>query len=547
MLNNSIIQYSPTTKDLPKINVMLDLPHSDGYVPTYWPGQSISGQLNMKLPTAIKVTHLRITLFGNVQVHGDLPELPVSNGLFDYHQNQQLVNTGLRVMKKTTTNQQDEQGEQTADNCMERESGDAQQSSEISRNQFDTMPIYDSNDHTLILDNGRADHHFNLTIKPKKSSEDRHIESLIKKIATAENFSNQCHGILINPEANGLQNSVGQNTYDLSASTHQIAFSIQIPTTRKLPGTFSHPNYPITYRVIAIMRCFRQTETGEQVDTVVYHTIRVRLEAVNDVNSGSLGSPIQILPAYQCVRNNGSFKNRICTYFLSSSSVLTDWACKSLSYHQQYQNSERISRNKPCYSSYLQLCPNLPRQAFKRSQEIPLVLLLKNYAISHFKISTVQVFVQLVRRINMTCSVNEEVESIVLQSYTAVVHCSQQPASHSFFKNSSIHLDLSQITKVPNDCVCTTPPSVTKDIFEISYSLKVKLSVLGASFKQESNLRRNSISVGPATEDLYIAVSKQHIASYDEVHPTVDSVEGHKQKCYNIYVKPIPIVIGNVD
>ncbi|KAG2215434.1 hypothetical protein INT46_001397 [Mucor plumbeus] len=478
-----MLSYQPQKQESIKMKVSLDLPGYEEYLPTYLPGQHITGQVKLQVESPIKVTHLRIALFGNVQVYGDRPGHPMTNGLFDYQRNEQLINSGLRIVKQATASNIGQQ---------------------------------------LVCKRDETNNN-NPQNKRQKTAQDRHIEKLIRQVAAIDHTMNLSHGILNDVPVSLMNNEEEEDaTFDLDSNSYQIRFSIRVPTSRRLSGTFDHPHYPISYRIVAIMKS-KDKNCGYNKEIACYSTVKLCLEPL--INIHQFKSHIQTMPTYQFVQNKDTLWNSICTHFLN---------CGMISLYMNRQQKQLSTSN---IEAHLEL----PKQAFERSHFIPLELKLINHASINFKISVVKINIEFRRRINMTCSMNEQVESNVIQSTSFVFKSSQEQEQELFFKHAQLSFDLSNHIQIPTDSVCTIFSASTRDVFSLGYDLNVSMDITGVTtISNSNNLPENQ-------EKCYIANQQHHIWHEDECHQNLPlEPYHHKFKTYTLNLDPLAvIVVGN--
>ncbi|KAG2233158.1 hypothetical protein INT48_001651 [Thamnidium elegans] len=531
----------PVTHNAPKMNVQLDLPGYEEYLPTYWPGQKITGSVKIQLAdpqSPIKVNHLRIALFGNVQVYGNHPGQPMTNGLFDYQKNEQLINTGLRIVKKSSTPQQTVM--ETRDNVTQGLDSEEEEDGNILYDERrwrlhcrrDEINAIESDIHPIETGNKKP--------KSKKKPEDRHMERLIRRVAEIDHTTNKSSGILNDPTCSKHQLSFEESSaFELnvnpSITNNTIAFSILVPTSRRLSGTFEHPHYPISYRIVAIMKC----QDKKNSEMICYSTVKLRLEPFVDIHAHPFKPHIQSKPTRHYVRSKNNVLSGVFTFVLSSSSVLTHWLSKM----SQKQN-KRISPSTDYCSSFIQSHLELPKQAFERSQYVPLQLKLANHA-SHFKISAIQIRIELVRRINMICSMNEEVECSTVQSTAVIFKSSEEEENEDelvFFKHANMEFDLSKIIQIPENSTCTIFPESTKEVFTLNYDLDVKLRITGVLQDNVNDETMTSILQEPYH---YHATHKNIIKHQEDDLSLPKEPYHHKFKTYTMHLEPLTIVVGN--
>ncbi|CEP07754.1 hypothetical protein [Parasitella parasitica] len=478
-IGNSMPSYQPQSQETTRMKVSLDLPGYQEYLPTYMPGQLITGNVRLQVECPIKVTHLKIALFGNVQVYGEQPGYPVTNGLFDYQRNEQLINTGLRIVKQSNG----------------------------------------GSGHQLVCKRDESQNS-NQQAKRQKTAQDRHIEKLIRQVASIDHTTNVSHGSLNDVPTKNYSTEEG-STFDLDNNSYQVRFSIRVPTSRRLSGTFDHPHYPVSYRIVAIMK-YKDID-GSSNESTCYSTVRLCLEPFFDIHQ--FQSPIQTAPTSQYVQCRDSVWNNICTHLLNYGAV------------SMY--SSKLP--KQIYTSSIEAHLELSTQAFERSQYIPLQLKLANHAFANFNISVVKINIELVRRINMVCSMNEQVESQVVQSASLVFKSSLEKEQQLFFRHTKLSFDLSNHIQVPTDSVCTISSASTKDVFSLGYDLRVELDITGVTSNSST---RNYLSLDE--EKNYVADQQHHIWQQEESQYDLPSEPyHHKFKTYSLELDPLTVVVVN--
>ncbi|CAO0795131.1 unnamed protein product [Mucor circinelloides] len=474
--------YEPQPQGATKMKVSLDLPGYEKYLPTYLPGQQITGQVKLQNESPIKVTHLRIALFGNVQVYGDRPGHPMTNGLFDYQRNEQLINSGIRIVRQSTPNAVDEQQ-------LVCKRDDSQQEA-----------------------------------KRQKTAQDRHIEKLIRKVAAIDHSTHFSHGILNDVPTLVHNNNQEDTAFELDSNSYQIQFSVRVPTSRRLSGSFDHPHYPVSYRIVAIMK-YRDIEDASAKEITCYSTVRLCLEPFFNLNQ--FRSRIQTSPSFQYVQNKDTVWSSICTQFLN---------CGLMAIYANMQQ-------KHLSHSSIEVALELPKQAFERSQYIPLQVKLTNHALCSFKISVVKISVELTRRINMTCSMNEQVESQTIQSATFVFKSSQEQGQQLFFRHAPLSFDLSNHIQIPTDSVCTIFSASTRDVFSLGYDLNVAVDITGVT-TGGNDTASEQYSLSLNQEKCYVANQPYHIWQGDESHQDLPlEPYHHKFRTYTLNLDPLAVVV----
>lgn len=555
-LVSSTYQRQMAIAETPIMNISLDLPGSDmQYLPTYWPGQKITGEVKIhpKFNSPIKVSHLRIALFGNVQVYGDYPGHPMTNGLFDFHKNEQLINTGLRIMRRSALQRpppphspphltQDDTRINTRElvnTQLENQNPELSSNNTIENEESVTFVADEQRWklHCRRDERGSTDDTNNQSGRKnvQKTPEDRHIEKLIRKAAAIHYTSNISNGLL-EDDIECYYREETSSAFELRAGT-TISFSIRVPTSKRLASTFDHPHYPISHRLVAIMK-FRDKENNE---ITCYSTVRLRLESTLDMGASQYSERAQSNPTRQYVQNNNSLMSAICTQVLASSSVLTYWVHKKVS---------------PNYcSSYIQGHLELPKQAFERSQFIPLQVAISNNAAPKFKISAIKISVELTRRINMTCSINEEVERKVLCASKVLFNSTEEESSEDsngdemiYFKHANMLFDLSKLIQVPDDCTSTIAAESTKNVFSLDYVVDVSLDISGIVQEVNTSAIVSPLPPTSTNEEMrrcYSATDK-HIQLEERQEQNITKAPLHQRlKNYNLKLDPLTVYIGN--
>lgn len=419
--------------EIPQLKIKLDLPDDSGYLATYWPGQKITGQLNIHLNQPVKINHLHIVLFGHVQVYGDFPGQPLRTGLFDHARNEKLTHTGVRV----TLNQQQ---------------------------QLETQPVYPTNH--------------------DKSAHDRYLENLIKKVCTLDHtIQGTSHLPILYHQS---QCSPSEEPFDLRDDSYSVNFSMRVPS--RSVHSMDHPHFPITYRIVAFMH----GRTLDQ-DMICYSTKKIRIESFLQP------SPLHILPpspTYQYIhQRNESWIQSMYTMLLSNSK---QWMIRQ--------------------QSYLSANLSAPLPVVERGEYVPLTVTIENHAVFH--IGTVSMSIELVKHVRLVCSLNEEVETEILQSVNVEL------------KNETHHnllvLEMPRMIQVPKECVCSIEPKSTRDIVSLEYDVLVHLTCVGDT---------NNAGVQTAT------TSNEPHSVYLDHHHIVQQNE--KLGGYTWKLNSLPVFIGN--
>ncbi|CAO3628906.1 unnamed protein product [Cunninghamella blakesleeana] len=230
--------------------------------------------------TPIQVLHLRVVFYGHVQVHGDKPGMPLSNGIFDYLKNQQLVNTGIRIARRPSLDGLMKSNHYHPSSSSSSSPSPSSQQAECSKyassypkedieeNHLDQSTIY----YGTIQHKNDKYHDFN-KIESSSSSKltlNKQVDKFIHVIASKENSN----GSFIHDTLSILEHNK-DHMYELLDKKYQVKFKIPIPTSRSLPGSYQHPNYPIQYYTIAIMLC---KNINKGTHYVSYVRIPIRFE-----------------------------------------------------------------------------------------------------------------------------------------------------------------------------------------------------------------------------------------------------------------------------
>lgn len=520
-----------TSPETPNLGISLDLPSYADYLPTYWPGQSINGKLRVQLSTPVKVSHLRVVLYGNVQVYGTQRNTPLSNGLFDYQKNIQLISKGLRIIKRPTNHIHSStmqlQNLETDNHC---------NNTNENNNDEPSPPRNEATRQRRWTLHSKPKEKANKSKKQKQDDEEKYVQNLVKQIADNDFDKDTSHGAFVNEDfVHGLPSEENQ-TFNLDANTCHVGFSITVPISKTLPGTFDHKHYPVTYRLVAIMKC----SDNNQNEILCYSTTKVCLEPYIDVQSPKFSSHIQSSPVKILVPGSGSIFRGFYSCLLSSSSVMNSFFIKSISKSRASSINTLL-----CASPQLRGYLELPKQAFERSESIPLRINLLNTC-SNFKIHTLKIEVQLAQQIIMTCSFGETTEQKLITAkkilfrsndgHTAI--SSGSSSNYISFDSPRMCFDLSKLMKVPSDCVYSIPSVSTRDVFYLTHDINVRLEIEGALVTKTNHY----IPKIDMTEVVY-SPSQESASTLSE------SYIGRKQsqkarKIYRMELNPLPIVIG---
>ncbi|CAO3678582.1 unnamed protein product [Rhizopus stolonifer] len=514
------INYSQNSSESPQLGISLELPTFEDYLPTYWPGQSINGKLQVQLSTPTNISHLRVVLYGGVQVFGKRRDIPLSNGLFDYQKNIQVINKGMRIIKRPT-------------NCTLTDSEYRQSLT----NQQDNESPKPAKRHRWKL-NSKQRVGVNQSKKQKIDDEEMCIQKLVKEIADADFEKDTSHGVF--DDADFVHNFPSDKncTFDLEAKTHHIGFSVAIPMSKSLPGTLDHQNYPITYRLVAIMRC----SDDNKKETMCYSTTKVCLEPFVDIQSPKFSSSIRSSPIKVLVPGSSSAFRSLYSCLQSSSMIMNSLLVKSICPKTRFSTNALLSA-PPQLLGYMEL----PRQAFERSENIPLKVKLSNTC-SNFRISTLKIQVQLLQSINMTCSFGETAEHKAIVTKSVVFKNSDDDTENLTSCNDgiisldglNICFDLSKLVKVPSNATCSISSEATRETFSLVHDIGVKLEIEGALIKkscnQEPKIEMTEVVYSPNQENTLLDTRvPERIATQDHII----------SKKYCMDLGTLPIAIGN--
>ncbi|KAI8891057.1 hypothetical protein K501DRAFT_305533 [Backusella circina FSU 941] len=471
---------APTKTDksipIPKLNVSLDLPGFTDYLPTYWPGQTITGEIEIEPLSPIKVSSLRIILFGQVQVHGEHPGKPLTNGMFDYAKNVQIISKGLQVIRRS-------------------------------------QPFCNNSNNNNSNNNDRPTGDPNK--KRLKTAEDRQIEKLVKEITTF------CDSTGIRIDSPHHNKSSSKTEFELNASKHRIRFSMDAP--EKLPSSFEHPHFPISYSIVVLMSC----RAPEDACFTLHATAKLRLERFLNVDIAEHTLSIQTPYSYRYIpKSNGLMSN-----LFSSSLHLIKISLPSNNLKPKSRiTSLEQDKHAPGYDSFLNVYLELSRQAYEPSQQVPLQLKLVNNTTS-FRICTIKTEIRLVRRINMHCNLGEEVEATVLDSAQLV---SQNMPQQSNLNFSKLIFDLSEICKIPEDASNSISSAATKDVFSMSYNYHAAVYITG---EITDNITLDS-------QEKTFSIQQRDVQRLSSLRKLNCCSENHTHKTYFFELDPLVITVG---
>ncbi|KAI9266771.1 hypothetical protein BDA99DRAFT_506636 [Phascolomyces articulosus] len=266
----------------PRVNIMID--QQPDYIEK---GKSIFGRLYIDtngVPSTTRVKNLRVSVFGNARVHGDQPDQPFSQGLFDYKKDVKLLSTGVRIVKRgvesnseqlglspfLTSDEQKEQQQKVPARKRSKDKGrmidpddfDIHAAIHHDEEQEGVVHSGENNNNNGDWFQGINNNNTSSSNKMKspssfKQARDKAIEQLMERIALCAPSSESAssHGmslqILNAPQTDQEEE---EKSYDLEPNkNHRIRFSIPITTRRLLPGSLEHNNHPIRYHIVALL------------------------------------------------------------------------------------------------------------------------------------------------------------------------------------------------------------------------------------------------------------------------------------------------------
>ncbi|KAG0164473.1 hypothetical protein DFQ28_010271 [Apophysomyces sp. BC1034] len=507
----------------PDLKISLDLPTCSDYIPVYWPGQDVTGRLSINVEDPVEVLYLRVALFGHCQVY-DQPGHPLIHGMFDYLENKQFLNTGFRITRRPNEISSGSDDNSAADaGCPTGEQQQQQQQQHC---------------------NAKSAH--SPKTKKNKSRLDKSVERLIHDVASSETEAG-AHKSNLSKFRATLINAGKDAPFMLPSNKHHIQFSLRVPNTRNLPGTFDHHHFPIQYRLVAIMLC-KHIQSGIEMTT--YNTVLFKLEPhVNIASDLRFASPLQTNWA-SCWVGNTSWWGASWPMFTSKWRISRSWInhtednesvddkqrCIRTMWLDRLFQGTRSSwwrlgsgRDRPC--GYLRCAARLPRQAFVRGQTIPLRVDLINDA--NIPLAAVSVHVALVRKILMTSHLGEPVESTVMFETNPVFWEGREET----FRSKKMHFDLADTLYVPENCTCTVSSEATRDTIEILHEIQVKVYVLETTAKDDSTVENQ-------TEESFYQPAKD--ANDQDLQVTADNSR-NQYRLYTLIHSPLSVVIGNIN
>ncbi|KAI8343056.1 hypothetical protein BC941DRAFT_498169 [Chlamydoabsidia padenii] len=502
----------------PRLSLSLD--QNDGVLHS---DQDVVGTVKITTDASIQVLHLRVVFYGHAQVYGAEPHTPLSNGIFDYLEDRQLINTGIRIARRPLL------VEDTSIPIVE-------SSKDAMKRSFLMKKLHNKPTDTTS------------SRKPAKTALVRETERLIRQIANKD----QPKGALLLPEL-ALFDYPPAHIYDLYNKQHKVRYRLSSPTTsRLLPGSFDHPHCPIRYYTIAILLC-------KELDTDKYYMAYVklpihyipRISVLSATYAGLLRETDRLWLGNDSIlarllnsthhyrhrhKNTAALvKNYSNPSFISvassssssslngmpSSSFMTNWWYRLIQTHAWIRLDHawiRLDR-QVTYSKTLDCTLELPRRAFCRGQPLPFSVNLVNGA--GIRIAMVAIEMKLVRRVVMTCSVAETIDSVIEWESTSTFYGDEVDASTQvsavsataakkqpffLFTTREMKFDLSGVVVIPDTCPCTIMPELTRNTFEMVYDWVVKVKVLetkqgprlDASLDDDGQVTRYYASRAPA-------------------------------------------------
>ncbi|KAI7860023.1 hypothetical protein BDC45DRAFT_530471 [Circinella umbellata] len=259
-------------------------------------GKSIFGRLYVDTKSAsstIHVKNLRVSLFGHARVHSDIPNQPLSKGLFEYKQDTKILSTGVRIVKGGNNSENNDKYNEpfglSSFLCNDKQQQEKQQQQKVSKRKQskDKGRMYDPDSFHIYADAHHSEEHrahsegFNNSsiidndcwlqddnnsnnspnssddISLFKQARDKAIEQLMDQISLCApgDHSVSSHGMSLQVlNAPQYEQEDKDKNYNLEpGKNHRIRFSIQITTKRLLPGSFEDKNYPIRYHILALL------------------------------------------------------------------------------------------------------------------------------------------------------------------------------------------------------------------------------------------------------------------------------------------------------
>ncbi|KAI9259085.1 hypothetical protein BY458DRAFT_517721 [Sporodiniella umbellata] len=327
---------------------------------------------------------------------------PLNSGLLDYQKDVRLINRGLHITKKT---------------------GDS----------LEGIPDF----------HPRVETHSQTKKKQRQEKTKKQTEQIIRWIAATKEDT---HGILVHQDPGYEWIKDKSQTFDLTSSTYTVRFSIHIPSGKRLPASLDHPNFPITYRLIAMMSC---ADHGERGEMLCYSLAHLKLEHLVPVSS-----------------DEGAVQSKHVRVYVADSE--NPW--------KKFYGSLAADIFPSLFSSQLKAFLELPSPVLIHACPIPLRLILTNTSML-WTVSSLIIKVELVRKVLMTCGFGEVAEQqVVLQKH--IMFGSPQDISVSLL-GSPMVFDLSALLVLPSHCTCTVPSELTRHTFHLAYELSVALEVEG--------------------------------------------------------------------
>lgn len=593
-------------------------------------GDKVQGHLYVdtqgNTDTTIRVINLRVAVYGHACVHGDQRDQPFRNALFDCKKDVKLISTGIRIIRRhrqSAYNSGMHSQQQPAsaafhhstsivlDNaygCTETivhfRSGKAEEKTVVKAKSVTACDfVADTGDG---LDRRRWKLHTDTKIKEQKS---KIIEKLLETVSSAAYTSGSA-------TLNRVEDGQDEDRLYLldNDSVHRIRFSISIESRRSLPGSFNHPNYPIQYYIVALLIYSTNQDPAARhlafaklplsfapspVPHCGFQRTNPTYLAITNGKFARLLSTVQRRVTssrrpHRAARVGPFIEKSMSTQKLidgtsssSSSSTSISWVDRLV--HQLSQRySQQKRRRQQKRRQHLACSLELPWRTLTHGEQVPLRVHLTNQGV---EIHQITVRAKMMRRIFMTCSTGEVVESIVLLD-TSVTLTGEEAAQISYepeeeadgvswlsaaedsaldlveelsnqkksalsiildeppqgtydIKSSSVFslmarelvLDLRDVLQVPQSCGYSVSPEMTRGTFEIAYEMDVKVYVQGR--KKIDSILQYEQDKGASSCVLF--ATKQQT---DDVPTTTTKTENGAYKAFVLRPSRIPIWIG---
>ncbi|KAI9494084.1 hypothetical protein BDB00DRAFT_820801 [Zychaea mexicana] len=425
-------------------------------------GQSISGRLFVDTkgsPSQVRVTNLRVSLFGNARVHGDQPEQPLTAGLFDYKNDVKILSTGIRIVKRTEPVSpfltKDEQLLQQQQNVGRRRSKDKARM--VEPDDFDIHTSIHHDEEGVGTHSGEdinnndwmmQDNNYSNRKSSSKHARDKAVEQLMQQIAlcapSSEPISSRGLSLQI---LNAPQNDEEDKPYDLEASkNHRIRFSIPITTHRMLPGTDNDKNHPIQYHLVALLIYATDSNPNARWASHTVQPLVFRpspIETFKDeaeMNELAVARHMTSRPVSLWITNSRLDQLVLSVKSKQTVKTMPPPKTSSLSQHDKYNSNSSsrplvhnkttwmtrlfhhlstyyVQRRKVLETPYLKCSLELPHKTFGQGDAIPLRVHVENTGLD---IAQVIVETKLKQHLYMTYHCGEQVDSKLIDQATTL-------------------------------------------------------------------------------------------------------------------------------